>query len=216
MARFDRVWVVEPGLSRLRRDAIIPAWLSLAAAPEPIHTRPARTGVVKSYGRPDRSKGLHLLPSIFGELQHQGMTCRVALGHPLDGQRRYEAELRDSLQGWLEDGFRDSTWIEPGDIFVVPSIAGEAACLSAQEAMSRGAVVVASRIGLMAYLSPENRGIRTFAIGDVAGATDACRTFIGMSEDEFSFECASAAGLIRARAGAWYVEVVSDLLKLVP
>src|SRR5699024_8639070 len=149
---------------------------------------------------------------VFSDLTAAGVHCEVALGEPLDGQVRYEQRLRRQLAPWLVDGRRTPDWIDPGDVFVVPSVAGEAACLAAQEAMSGGAFVVASRLGLMPYLSPENQGVRTFPVGDPAAASRHIRDALGLPADTFSAACRHNVGTITERAGRWQQEVVELLL----
>ena len=214
LSHVDLPIAVEPGLTVLSANAAIPSWLSVIAAQERVVLKDVSpTGAVKSYARPDRSKGLHLLPEIFAALETAGLTCRVALGVALDRQDSYASKLREDLAPWLESGSRNSAWIEPGDIFIVPSIAGEAACLSAQEAMSRGAIVVASRIGLMAYLSPINGGIRTFPVGDTDAATRAVLQVASWEPDVFAAQCRAASDLARDRAGRWYEEVTEMVVE---
>lgn len=211
----DVAIAVEPGLRALRSDVLIPSWLSVqdgTRAAELSRTTIERTGRVKCYGRPDKSKGLHLLPTIFSRLQSDGFSCEVALGKALEDQDTYRLRLAAALAPWLTDGPRTPEWIDPGDIFLVPSISGEAACLSAQEAMSNGAFVVASRIGLMPYLSPTNQGMRTFAIGDVKGATAALRQALTMQMSDFSEEVRGSTALMAQRAGRWYDETVRIIL----
>lgn len=211
LKRIDIAVVVEPGLVSLRPDAVIPSWLgvSVPSHSSALLTTPIqRTGVVKSYGRPDRSKGLHHLPQIFAQLERNGFECHVALGDALESQERYRAELARDLAPWLVDGRRESSWINAGDVFVVPSVGGEAACLSAQEAMSNGAFVVASRIGLMSYLSPTNQGVRTFAIDDADGALSTLNHVLTMDEDDFGAECHAGVRQILAREGRWYAQTL--------
>lgn len=178
------------------------------APPSSAPARSSRTGRVKCYGRPDKSKGLHLLPQIFDRLQSDGYSCEVALGNALQDQDTYRTKLATDLGPWLTDGPRTPAWIDPGDIFLVPSISGEAACLSAQEAMSNGAFVVASRIGLMPYLSPTNQGMRTFAINDADGAVGAVREALTMPGADFSDELRGSTSYMAQRAGRWYDETV--------
>lgn len=213
LRRMDVAIVVEPGLCSLRADSLVPAWLAVPprsrVADHP--TGIGATGRVKSYGRPDPSKGLHLLADIFAALSADGVQCEVALGQPLDGQVRYERQLRTALHPWLVDGRRTADWVDPGDIFVVPSVSGEAACLSAQEAMSGGAVVVASRLGLMPYLSPSSTGVRTFPVGDAARATAEIRQVLAASADEFSRACLDNIAAVTARGDRWQAQTVQTL-----
>lgn len=213
LRRVDTAIAVEPGLARLRRDARIPSWLSVqdgSRARALSQSSIRRTGVVKCYARPDRSKGLHLLPQIFPALEREGLTCRVAVGSaPLQQQDRYRDRLLATLRPWTVDGSRTADWIDPGDIFLVPSIGGEAACLSAQEALSNGAFVVASRLGLMTYLSPTNDGIRTFAVRKADDAVRAAREVAGLPEDDFTEELRISTRTMAERAGRWYDETMS-------
>ena len=94
----DRAFVVEPGLLRLRRNAIAPPWLSIRPCDVPeIRASSGFTGVVRAFARPDRTKGLHLLPRIFGPLSEKGLKCEVALGASLDGT---VATLKGCERSW--------------------------------------------------------------------------------------------------------------------
>lgn len=216
LKQFDIAIVVEPGLLRLRSDAIVPSWLSLHAplstSADFEATRIDRTGVVKSYGRPDKEKGLHHLAPIFESLTSSGVRCEVALGSGFAGDRKYAAFLRERLAPWLVDGHRTSDWIHPGDIFIIPSLM-EAACLTAQEAMSKGAFVVATRVGLMTYLSPTSEGVRTFAVGDTKSATNLIKDALDLNAAEFGDECLAAVAAIEHRAGRWHRDTVDTLIR---
>lgn len=216
LRQFDEAVVVEPGLTSLRADARTPSWLSLQQPLTRItdfRDRPiARTGKVKSYGRPDREKGLDMLPAIFGPLTELGYDCEVAIGSGFSEDDRYAERLRTDLAPWLVEGRRDSSWIEPGDVFVIPS-RSEAACLLAQEVLSRGAFGIASRVGLMPYLSPDNVGMRTFPRGDTRAAVRAAREALEMDEERYAWECLEGVRLIEHRAGRWYDDVVRMLLE---
>lgn len=215
LARMGTAIVVEPGLTTLRPDAVVPSWLSVRRSDlRPVPQRIVRTGHVKAYARPDASKGLHLLPPVFDVLERAGFTCEVALGSSLTRGHRYETRLRADLAPWLVAGRRDASWIRPGDVFVVASTGGETACLAAQEAMARGAAVVASRVGLMPYLAPDGQGVRTFAIGDQQGAADAALDLLTLPAARFDVECRAAARMVADRAGRWYRETVATLLAL--
>jgi len=205
--------VVEPGLCSLRADSVVPAWLSVTPRTTVADHRDGITAtrVVKSYARPDPTKGMHLLPEVFGQLTADGLRCEVALGQALDGQVSYEQMLRDVLRPWLVDGRRTPDWIDPGDVFVVPSVSGEAACLAAQEAMSGGAFVVASRLGLMPYLSPGNTGVRTFPVGDTGRAVAEIRDALALSPADWSAACLDNVATITSRAGRWQEQTVALL-----
>lgn len=212
LRQYDTAIAVEPGLLRLRSDAVIPSWLS--AASKSFHDfsdYDFGQRVIKCFARPDPSKGLHLLPSIFRAMDRVGYSCHVALGDALESNSKYVASLRAELAPWLVEGRRSPDWLEPGDVFVIPSIYGEAACLSAQEAMTRGAFVVASRVGLMPYLSPTNEGIRTFAVGSSASAVQSLRMVADMGPEEYRNECISGALEMAERNGRWYAEVSAIL-----
>lgn len=209
---FDNAIAVEPGLVKLRQDAMVPSWLSIPSddlVDSEIVPRFRQT--IKCFARPDRSKGLHILPEIFVEAEKMGYSCEVALGNSLENNSSYIETLKSSLDPWLVDGFRGPKWLRPGDIFMIPSIYGEAACLSAQEAMSRGAFVVASRVGLMPYLSPTNQGIRTFAAGQPDSAVAALRGISKLTSVQFENECLAGANDMSIRNGRWYEEVVKFL-----
>lgn len=208
----DVAIVVEPGLLRLRRDAIVPPWLSVR--PRDLEQVPAPsgfTGRVKVFARPDPTKGLHLLPEIFKPLSEAGIKCEVALGQALDGHDRYVRHLRRSLAEWKVEGQKSVRWIHPGDIVLVPSISGEAVCLAAQESMVRNAFVVSSRLGVLPYLQPTADSIITFEVGSSRAAVQAILAATSLDTEEFSHRCVLGAAQIRARAGAWYSAVVKVL-----
>ncbi len=212
LAQFDDAITVEPGLRCLRGDAFMPSWLATPLLESStLPSGPLRQMAIKCFARPDKSKGLHVLPDIFRQMSALGYRCEVALGNALENDLAYVESLKISLKPWLVEGFRGPEWLNPGDIFVVPSIYGEAACLSAQEAMSRGVFVVASRVGLMPYLSPTNRGIRTFQAGSAASAVAALTDVAAISTQEFDDECRAAARQIADRSGLWYAEVTAYL-----
>jgi glycosyltransferase involved in cell wall biosynthesis len=211
LKRFDQAIAVEPGLRVLRGDALTPSWLAVPHAKVAISNDPLNQGRIKCYARPDRSKGLHLLPAVFSQMSELGYVCEVALGKSLENDESYIKSLETSLAPWLVKGFRGPEWLNPGDIFVVPSIYGEAACLSAQEAMSKGVFVVASRVGLMPYLSPTNQGIRTFETGSATSAITALKDVAAMSQGEFEEECRAASIQMATRSGRWYREVSARL-----
>ena len=208
LRKIDLPIAVEPGLAAMRKDIVIPPWLSLESAPAPLPRDVARTGKVKTFARPDHSKGLHLLPAIFRLLEENGYTGEVAVGQALQQQSSYKAQLESDLKPWAVTGSRTADWINPGDIFLVPSVSGEAVCLSAQEAMAKGAFVVASRVGLLSYMSPTSTGIRTFEVGDTSGAANTILEALTMDASEFADECHSGNAQIRDRAGLWYEHVV--------
>ncbi|MGG7452675.1 hypothetical protein ACQ3HE_17370 [Plantibacter auratus] len=213
VARFSHAIVVEPGLAAIRPDAFIPSWLSTFHAVSKVDKAQVQRRRLISYARPDPSKGMHLLPPLFRFAEELGLSCEVALGTSLESNKRYELALRSQLAPWLVQGRRGPDWIKPGDIFVVPSVYGEAACLSAQEAMSRGAYVLASRVGLMSYLSPTATGIRTFAPADLDSAAKGLTDIMGLETDVFSEECVRGVSEIEERRGRWYSEVSSFLLQ---
>jgi glycosyltransferase involved in cell wall biosynthesis len=208
LQKIDIPIAVEPGLAAMRKDIIIPPWLSLESTPSTLPNTIARTGKVKSFARPDHSKGLHLLPAIFRLLEENGYTGEVAVGHGLQQQSSYKSQLERDLKPWAVSGSRTAAWIDPGDIFLVPSVSGEAVCLAAQEAMAQGAFVVASRVGLLSYMSPTSTGIRTFEVGDTSSAASTIVDALTMDESEFLAECHGGNAQIRGRAGLWYEYVV--------
>lgn len=214
LRKFDDAVVVEPGLLKVAPKAHVPAWLSVPVPERSLKLEESdlkRTKELKCFARPDKSKGLHLLPAIFRAAEQAGLSCSVALGDALEGDVRYESKLRSSLQPWLVEGRRGADWLAPGDIFIIPSVTGEAACLSAQEALARGAFVVASRIGLMPYLSPLNMGIRTFKVNSVAHAASTIRSVTELSDERFSQECKAGISMIRSRDDLWYQETLKIL-----
>lgn len=208
LALFDKAVVVEPGLLALRRDAIVPPWLSLTSDFEFFSgTVTGLTGSIKSYGRPDPSKGLHLLPPLFASAAKLGLCPEVALGEALDGKERYVRRLERDLAPWLVEGRRTSDWIQPGDIFVIPSIGGEAACLTAQEALARGAFVVASRVGLMPYLLSGEGSMSTFVPGAVADGIRAVEEIVQLTSESVTAAVRAGGAQIRGRADLWYRHV---------
>jgi hypothetical protein len=214
LKRYDTVVLVEPGLRVLSGAAVIPSWLSISASDAVrLDKAPSESlGLrVKAFGRPDPPKGLHLLAPIYRELTARGIHCEVALGETVSASRRYSAEVTRALQPWLVEGRRGPEWIQPGDIFLSTSTFGEAACLSAQEAMYRRAVVVAPRIGLMPYLSPSHEGIETYEVGSVDGALNAVRALCAMTTERRLAEGSAGRSQVQSRAGAWYDEVVELL-----
>lgn len=206
----DIAVAVEPGLTKLRANARIPSWLSVqdgSRAQSLSRTTIERSGKVKCYARPDRSKGLHLLPEIFRRLVAEGFTCEVAIGDSsFQRQPTYRRRLERELGPWLVAGQRGPSWLDPGDLFLVPSVSGEAACLAAQEALSNGAFLVAARVGLMAYLSPDRMGVRTFAVGDADDAIRAALEVRDLPDREFSRELQGSTATMATRAGRWYAE----------
>ena len=214
LSRLDDAIVVEPGLLSLRRDAHVPSWMSVPSG----HAVPqagaiAATGDIKCFGRPDRTKGLHLVPEIFSRVEKAGYRCRIALGDALDGDRRYEATLRRSLEPWLEDGTRSHTWIAPGDVFLLPSVSGETASLASQEAMARGAWVVASRVGLLPYLAPAGEAVTTFSPGDTSAAAAEIVRVQHLPTETFARRCLRSQESILARRGRWFAETTELLLE---
>jgi len=213
LREFDGAVVVEPGLLKLAPRAISPSWLAPIDAPRAL-SGTVQTGRVKSFARPDPSKGLHHLPALFRRLTDSGVRCEVALGTPLDGAQRYERNLRIDLAPWLAEGARTADWLDPGDVFVIPSISGEAACLSAQEALLRGAAVAASRLGLMPYLIPGQGAMRTFAPGRMDQAHDAVRELVGMGPQEFGDAVTTSRDAVARRQGAWYDTTLAYISRL--
>ncbi|GAB3855737.1 hypothetical protein GCM10028801_11820 [Nocardioides maradonensis] len=213
LALFDKAVVVEPGLLELRRDAIVPPWLSLTSEFEFFSgTVTGLSGSIKSYGRPDPSKGLHLLPPLFAAAERLGLRPEVALGQALDGKERYRRRLQRELAPWLVDGRRTSNWIQPGDIFVIPSVGGEAACLTAQEALARGAFVVASRVGLMPYLLAGEGAMWTFVPGAADDGIRAVEEIVHLTSDSVTAAVRAGSAQIRARTDLWYRHVTRLLV----
>ncbi|KAB1661082.1 glycosyltransferase [Pseudoclavibacter sp. CFCC 13796] len=212
LRQFDFAIAVEPGLARLCKNAIIPPWLApVSNDSEKTDGASAFTGEVKSFARPDPSKGLDLLARIYPRLEAAGLTCRVALGTALQDHVKYVSHLRSSLSPWLERSPRSASWINPGDLFLVPSIAGETTCLAAQEAILRGAFVITSRVGVLPYLSPELTSHVTTVTGDPNEMADAALRAARLSPEDFARRVLRGQRMIAERSGEWYEYTISRL-----
>ncbi|MGF3055977.1 glycosyltransferase [Microbacterium sp. YY-01] len=211
---FNHAIVVEPGLKKIAPRAFSPGWLSL--------NRPLRfashngvierTNKAKAFGRPDHEKGLDLLPDIFKQLSNMGIDCSVALGTGFSDNTKYEHYLRERLQPWLTDSPKTADWIAPGDIFIVPS-RHEAACLTAQEAMSQGALLIVSDVGLMPHMAQISTGVMTFESGNTSAGTSRAMEAVTMSPHEFEVRCKENLSVIEKQAGRWHDEVVTFIRK---
>ncbi|SER67090.1 Glycosyl transferases group 1 [Propionibacterium cyclohexanicum] len=219
LSLYDTVIVDEPGLTKLSKRAIAPAWVAPVihdAPPWTISESPVKfTGIIKSFGRPDPSKGLHYLPAAFRELSGRGLNCRVALGNSLEGNEKYTSGLTKSLAPWLEEGYRTQEWINPGDIFIVPSIGGETTCQAAQEALLRGAYLVATRIGVLPYMCPEGGGISVVPMKDSSAIVHAVITATELGGHEFDLSVRRSASQIIRRSGRYYDEIGSMFYRFV-
>lgn len=215
LVAFDVVFVVEPGLRRFSKKAICPAFLAPIAEHSVLDSKEplALTGSIKSYGRPDPSKGLHLLAGAYPVLQEMGFECRVAFGQSIEKKWKYTRRLKRALEPWLEPNYKTSDWIEPGDIFLVPSTAGETVCLAAQEAMLNGAYVITSDVGAMAYLTPEGGGHSVTPMGDFKAIVREVGRIQSLSDITLDKEIRRSAEQIKRRSGIFYQEVCRSLLQ---
>ncbi|MDR0959399.1 MAG: glycosyltransferase [Propionibacteriaceae bacterium] len=203
---------VEPGISCSLPVTDNPPWLSICeAGPQVNSAMPTRK--VKTFARPDRVKGLDIVPDIYRSLEEKGLICRVALGESIDGDTKYEKYIRRSLSPWLEEFGKGPDWVEAGDIVLIPSLS-ETACLTAQEVISRGAYVVSSRVGILPYLFPEGGSIQTFPAGDISGALAAFNNVLSLDENQFCTACVTSSRIISSRAGLWYKYVANRLQSL--
>lgn len=217
LRQFDITIGVEPGLRTLDKRMEIAPWLAPIAQglTLPVDQQLiVPTHTIKVFARPDPSKGLQLLPEVFRQLSSVGFNCHVSLGHSLVANGRFIENLKNELAPWLEKEYKTSDWIEPGDIFLAPSIAGETACLAAQEAMLHGAFVVSSSIGIFPYLMPTKANILSVQTGNSRAVVDGVMRVISMPEKEFSERIHSGVAILRNRSGAWYDYVISRLLEL--
>ena len=169
-----------------------------------------RRRVVKSMGRRDPVKGLDVFLTAARELGAQpGWAYELATAPGLDGDLAHEADLSRLL---AQDGpvahvgQRDASWLQPGDVLVVPS-RDEAACLLAQEAMARGALVVASAVGdVPLYVEDGVTGLLV-PPGDPAGLADGLRRVLALPDGEVAAMCRRARESVLRRADDWYDEV---------
>jgi hypothetical protein len=212
---------VEPGVSGLSRRCVPMGILGIAASDVPsVRAQgPIRfTGGIKAYGRPDRMKGLHLLPRILRglDLESRHVSFQVALGQSVEGRARYETSLRRALQPWLAPGRRGPDWIQAGDVLLFTSTFYETASLTVQEALARGAFVVGSRVGAVPYLVPVASGLVTFSPGSVVEAQRCIEWVLSLPPTEFDQRCRASADAVRSRAGLWYRSVADQLVCLDP
>jgi len=119
---------------------------------------------------------------------------------------RTQALLRD----FAVEGERDAGWFQPGDLVVVPS-RSEMACLTAQEAMARGAVVIASRVGDLEEIIEDGRSGLVVEAGDVPQLRATIEQALRMPEDDFLTLARAGRARARERAGAWQGAFVSFL-----
>lgn len=170
-----------------------------------------RRRVVKAMGRRDRVKGLDVhLDAVRQLAALPGWTFELATVPGLDGDLAHEAELLAQLGAVAHVGARDARWIQPGDVVVVPS-RDETACLLAQEAMARGAAVVASAVGdLPLYVQDGVTGLLV-PPGDAAALAAALRGLLGMPDGDLAAMCRRAHAAAAQRADLWYDEVARVL-----
>ncbi len=170
-----------------------------------------RQRIVKAMGRRDRVKGLDVYLEAVRELGAQpGWAFELATVPGLDGDLDHEAALLRQDGPVTHVGTRDARWIAPGDIVVVPS-RDEAACLLAQEAMARGAVVVASAVGDVALFVEDGVTGLLVPPGDPVALAGALRRLVQLPEPEIAALCRRAREAALLRADRWYDEVAHTL-----
>lgn len=166
--------------------------------------------VVKAMGRRDRVKGLDVYLDAVQALDVPGWAFELATAPGLEGDEDYEARLAGRAGAVAVVGARNAQWIQPGDVVVIPS-RDEAACLLAQEAMGRGAAVVASAVGdLPLYVRNGTTGVLVQP-GDAAELADALRRVTAMADEDVASMCRRAHQASAERADRWY-DAVAGLL----
>ena len=204
LTRFDRTVVVEPGLLRLAPRADVP--LGSRRSPIPSLSPCVRSAEWSSVSLdPISSRVWISFPRYSRASIQRVFSAWWRWAMPSMATRTTSVGSAEALSPWLVPGKkRGPDWIDPGDIYLVPSTRGEAACLSAQEAMDRGAGVVASRVGLMPYLMPSNGAVRTFKRGDTSQAASSVMELTRLSSSAFVRACEANRQAIRERSTFWY------------
>ena len=170
---------------------------------------------VKAFGRLDRVKGLDLLVPALPELRdrHPSVRFSVAVAPPLERRsRRYATKTLEGLGPFLVEGPRDAGWFAAGDVVVVPS-RSETACLTAQEAMASGAIVVAARVGDLPFLIEDGVSGFLFDAGRPEALVTAVDRALTAAPDAFAEIARYGRARARARAGAWYAGVCELLVE---
>jgi glycosyltransferase involved in cell wall biosynthesis len=170
-----------------------------------------RSRVVKAMGRSDRVKGLDVyLEAARHVHESSGLTFQLATAPGIEGDSAYEAFLAQSETAVERVGARNIEWIQPGDVVVVPS-RDETACLLAQEAMARGAAVVASAVGDIAeYVVDGENGVLVHPDDPLALAT-ALMELAQVGDAQYAQLCRAAHETMVARADGWYDSVTQIL-----
>ncbi len=170
-----------------------------------------RPRAVKAMGRRDPVKGLDIYREAAARVgPSDGWTYELATSPAIEGDAGYELALLADLGPLCDAGRRDATWFEPGDVVVVPSRRGTA-CLVAQEALARGAFVVASAVGdIPRFVTHGSTGLLV-SPGDPEALAQALRAVTELPEDEFEAACLRANRVAAARADGWYDAVVQLL-----
>jgi glycosyltransferase involved in cell wall biosynthesis len=215
LRRVDRVIPVASTTARRANLVEVPPLGLTSARYDSLAARRHHEGAksVKAFGRLDRVKGLDLLASALPTLseRHPSLRFDVAVAPPLERRSgRYAAKTYERLRPYLVEGPRDATWFEAGDVVVVPS-RSETACLTAQEAMAAGAVVVAAGVGDLPFLIEDGVSGFLFAPGKADALVAATERALSASPDELAEIAARGRASAGARAGAWYAGVC-DLL----
>jgi glycosyltransferase involved in cell wall biosynthesis len=208
----DEVIPVAETQKRTRKTAPFPP-LGLEAheiaASRQIPPSPVRA--VKAYGRLDPMKGLDVLAQALTVVKVALPDARAEVAvRPTLEQRDegYGVATTRALRPFLVEGPRDSSWFSPRDIVVIPSRFGEAVCLTAQEAMARGALVIAAPIGdLAAFVVNRITGL-SFIAGDSASLARAIISALTMPEEELEGIAAAGRDLMGTRAEHWYTYFV--------
>jgi hypothetical protein len=177
----------------------------------PLRSRPR----VKAMGRCDPVKGLHLFPAAVRLLRDSGRCEAVefllAVSPSLESPGRDVVVEGDDVVEVV--GPRSMDWVDPDDVLVVPSLS-EAACLTAQEAMARGALVVAAEVGDVPEFVEDGRTGFLFRAGDPADLADAVARAMALTAAERVAMRAAARAAVEHRAGPWYDAVVDLLTEL--
>ena len=206
-------WVeVLPVAGRGRRPGWLPAPpLGLdAVSPRPLQDSDFRPWprTVKAFGRLDPVKGLDLLAEVLPGLQqrHPDLAVELAVRSSLEGRSpAYEEGTRRALGPWLVEGERSASWFGPGDLVVIPS-RSEAVCLTAQEAMAAGAVVVGPDTGDLPDLVPLR-----FRPGDASSLSEAVEKALALSPEQAAATAREGQRVVQERAGRWYDWAVEHL-----
>jgi glycosyltransferase involved in cell wall biosynthesis len=118
------------------------------AEPAPMRAR-AGPPLIVSVARHDPRKGLDVLIHALARVARAGIPFRAVLAGPgplLAPHRRLVAELglsdRVEVPGYVDDVF---TYLDPADVFVLPSVEEGSGSLALLEALQAGTAVVASR-----------------------------------------------------------------------